>query len=81
MMNLCSSPRSCNPLLHDCIYYHVGPQPQATRTHPHVQQMAPSLLTRSERLMCALKFQSIHVLPPKIQGVAGVDMEIFSHFI
>lgn len=79
-MNLCSSPRSCNPLLCDHIYYRVGPQPQATRTHPHVQQMAPSLLMRSERLMCALKFQNVHVLPPKIQGAAGVDM-ISSHFI
>lgn len=72
---------SCNLLLRDRIYYCVGPQPQATYTLLHVQQMAPSLLMRLERLIRALKFQSIHVLPPKIQGAARVDMEISSHFI
>lgn len=81
MAALCSSRGSCSLLLRDRSYYRVGPQPQATRTLLHVQQMAPSLLTRSERLTRALKFQSIHVLPPKIQGAAGVDMEISSHFI
>lgn len=81
MMNLCSSPRSCSPLLRDRIYYRAGPQPEATYTHPRVQQMSPSLLMRSERLMCALKFQSVHVLPPKIQGATAADMEISSFYV
>lgn len=80
-MNLCSSPRSCSPLLRDRIYYRAGPQPEATHTHPRVQQMSPSLLMRSERLMCALKFQSVHVLPPKIQGATAADMEISSFYV